>query len=169
MTLHRNVTCTATLGRSPRSSGAFRPRSAQPVATGSRPARAYESADAFHLYLREIGPLPLLTREEEISLARRARQGDAAAREAMIKGNLRLVVKIARDYENMGLPLLDLIAEGNIGLMKAVDRFDPERGTKLSVYASFWIKQSVRRALGNQSRTIRVPIHVLGWTSTVAP
>jgi RNA polymerase primary sigma factor len=78
----------------------------------------------------------------------------------MIKGNLRLVVKIARDYENMGLPLLDLIAEGNVGLMKAVDRFNPERGTKLSVYASFWIKQSVRRALGNQSRTIRVPIHV---------
>lgn len=144
------------------SSGAARPRPSRPVAAGGRAARAYESADAFHLYLREIGSLPLLTREEEIDLARRARRKDAAAREALIKGNLRLVVKIARDYENMGLPLLDLIAEGNIGLMKAVDRFNPERGTKLSVYASFWIKQSVRRALGNQSRTIRVPIHVHG-------
>jgi len=162
MTFHRNVTRSVTLGGPSCSSSAIRPRSAQPVAAGSRPARAYESADAFHLYLREIGSLPLLTREEEISLARRARRKDAAAREALIKGNLRLVVKIARDYENMGLPLLDLIAEGNIGLMKAVDRFNPDRGTKLSVYASFWIKQSVRRALGNQSRTIRVPIHVHG-------
>lgn len=141
-----------------RSAARLRPAASPPA--GNRPTRSTESADAFHLYLREIGPLPLLTPEEEISLARRARRGDAAAREAMITGNLRLVVKIARDYENMGLPLLDLIAEGNIGLMKAVDRFDPERGTKLSVYASFWIKQSVRRALGNQARTIRVPIHV---------
>ena len=159
---HHHVTRTVTPGGLSYSSGATRSRSSQPTAAGSRPARVAESADAFHLYLREIGSLPLLTREEEITLARRARQGDATAREAMIKGNLRLVVKIARDYENMGLPLLDLIAEGNIGLMKAVDRFNPERGTKLSVYASFWIKQSVRRALGNQSRTIRVPIHVHG-------
>jgi RNA polymerase primary sigma factor len=162
MTFRTDVTRTTTPGGLSCSNGAFRSRSSQPDATASRSARAYESADAFHLYLREIGSLPLLTREEEISLARRARRKDAAAREALIKGNLRLVVKIARDYENMGLPLLDLIAEGNVGLMKAVDRFDPERGTKLSVYASFWIKQSVRRALGNYSRTIRVPIHVHG-------
>jgi RNA polymerase primary sigma factor len=119
-------------------------------------------ADAFRLYLRDIGPLPLLTPAEELSLARRAQQGDATAREELVKGNLRLVVKIARDYENMGLPLLDLIAEGNIGLMKAVERFDPSRGAKLSVYSSFWIKQSMRRALGNHSRTVRVPIHVHG-------
>jgi RNA polymerase primary sigma factor len=112
--------------------------------------------------LREIGPLPLLTPEEETSLAWRARQGDEDAREALIKGNLRLVVKIARDYENLGVPLLDLIAEGNVGLMRAVERFDPSRGAKLSVYSSFWIKQSIRRALGNQSRTVRVPIHIHG-------
>ena len=117
-------------------------------------------AGALRLYLREIGTLPLLTREEEASLARRVQAGDEAARDQMIQGNLRLVVKIARDYENFGLPLLDLISEGNIGLMKAVERYDPDRGAKLSVYASFWIKQSIRRAISDQSRTIRVPIHV---------
>lgn len=119
-----------------------------------------EGPDAFRLYLREIGQVPLLTRKEELALTRRARRGDTAARETLIKGNLRLVVKIARDYELMGMPLLDLIAEGNIGLMTAVDRYDPSRGAKLSVYASFWIKQCIRRALGNKSRTIRLPIHV---------
>ena len=115
---------------------------------------------ALRLYMREIGTLPMLTREEEASLARRVQAGDELARDQMIKGNLRLVVKIARDYENFGLPLLDLISEGNIGLMKAVERYDPDRGAKLSVYASFWIKQSIRRAISDQSRTIRVPIHV---------
>ena len=132
------------------------------TATLAGAARPDETADAYRIYLREIGPLPLLTPKEEIALARRVQQGDLDAREQMIKGNLRLVVKIARDYEHLGMPLLDLIAEGNIGLMKAVDRFDPSRGVKLSVYGSFWIKQSIRRALGNQSRTIRVPIHVHG-------
>ncbi len=160
MTLHREVTVTATLSSAPRSRQPVRVRSAD--ADGDRSPRFAESRDAFHLYLREIGPLPLLTPEEETSLACRARHGDDAAREALIKGNLRLVVKIARDYENLGVPLLDLIAEGNTGLMKAVDRFDPSRGAKLSVYSSFWIKQSIRRALGNQSRTVRVPIHIHG-------
>ncbi len=117
-------------------------------------------AGALRLYMREIGTLPMLTREEEASLARRVQAGDEAARDQMIKGNLRLVVKIARDYENFGLPLLDLISEGNIGLMKAVERYDPDRGAKLSVYASYWIKQSIRRAISDQSRTIRVPVHV---------
>lgn len=130
------------------------------TATTAPPPRPYEPTDAYRLYLREIGVLPLLTREEEAALGRRVRRGDAVARERMIQGNLRLVVKIARDYEGLGVPLLDLIAEGNVGLMRAVDKFDPERGAKLSVYASFWIKQSIRRALGNQSRTVRVPIHI---------
>ena len=125
------------------------------------PATAEASgAGALRLYLREIGTLPLLSREEEASLARRVQAGDEAARDQMIKGNLRLVVKIARDYENFGLPLLDLISEGNIGLMKAVERYDPDRGAKLSVYAAYWIKQSIRRAISDQSRTIRVPVHV---------
>jgi RNA polymerase primary sigma factor len=116
--------------------------------------------DAFTLYLREIGETKLLTPAEEIVLARRIKRGDKMAREHMIKANLRLVVKIARDYENYGLPLLDLINEGNIGLMKAVDRFDPKKGAKLSTYASWWIKQSIRRALSDQGKTIRLPVHV---------
>jgi RNA polymerase primary sigma factor len=127
----------------------------QPVVHGEA-----SGVGALQLYLREIGPLPMLSREEEASLARRVQAGDEAARDQMIKGNLRLVVKIARDYENFGLPLLDLISEGNIGLMRAVERYDPDRGAKLSVYASFWIKQSIRRAISDQSRTIRVPVHV---------
>ncbi len=116
--------------------------------------------DALGLYLNEIGRVPLLTLQEERTLARRIKQGDPAAREHMIAANLRLVVKIARDYEGMGLPLLDLINEGNIGLMKAVERFDPTKGAKLSTYAALWIKQAIRRALDNQSRTIRLPNHV---------
>jgi RNA polymerase primary sigma factor len=160
MTLHREVTDTTTCSSPSHFPRSMRARS--PVTGGDRSSRLAGSSDAFHLYLREIGPLPLLTPEEETSLARRAQQGDGAAREALIKGNLRLVVKIARDYENLGVPLLDLIAEGNMGLMRAVDRFDPSRGAKLSVYSSFWIKQSIRRALGNQSRTIRIPIHIHG-------
>ena len=118
------------------------------------------SDNAYSLYLREIGQTKLLTPQEEIVLAKRIQKGDDAAREQMIKANLRLVVKIARDYEEYGLPLLDLINEGNIGLMKAVERFDPTKGAKLSTYAAWWIKQGIRRALANQSKTIRLPVHV---------
>jgi RNA polymerase primary sigma factor len=113
------------------------------------------------IYLREIGQTPLLTREEEVKLARRIKRGDQAARQQMIKANLRLVVKIAHDYSSYGLPLLDLISEGNIGLMKAVERFDPKKGGKLSTYAAWWIKQSIKRALANQSKTIRLPVHLV--------
>jgi RNA polymerase primary sigma factor len=117
--------------------------------------------DAFQLYLREIGQVKRLTPDEEIVLAERIQRGDQPAREEMIKANLRLVVKIARDYEGLGLPLLDLINEGNIGLMKGVERFDPAKGAKLSTYASWWIKQTIKRALSNQSKTIRLPVHVV--------
>src|SRR4029077_16658176 len=106
-------------------------------------------------YLQEIGQFSLLTPRQEIELARKIKKGDAAARERMINANLRLVVTIARDYANFGLPLLDLISEGNIGLTKAVERFDPTKGAKISTYAMWWIKQSIRRALANQSKTIR--------------
>jgi len=111
--------------------------SAEPVETET------VSGDSLQLYLREIGQVKLLTPEEEIALAKRIKRGDKHAREHMIKANLRLVVKIARDYENLGLPLLDLINEGNIGLMKGVERFDPKKGAKLSTYASWWIKQDI--------------------------
>jgi RNA polymerase primary sigma factor len=116
---------------------------------------------ALNRYLLEIGRIPLLTPEEEIELAGRIRNADAAARERMINANLRLVVTIARDYVNLGVPLLDLISEGNIGLMKAIDRFDPERGAKLSTYASWWIKQAIKRALASQGKTIRLPDKVV--------
>ena len=137
-----------------------------PPATGesepAEPPRAdFPRGDALQLYLREIGQVQLLTPQEEIVLARRIKRGDKAAREHMIKANLRLVVKIARDYEGLGLPLLDLINEGNIGLMKGVERFDPKKGAKLSTYAALWIKQSIKRALANQSKTIRLPVHVV--------
>jgi RNA polymerase primary sigma factor len=118
------------------------------------------SGDTLQLYLREIGQVKLLTPQEEITLAKRIRRGDKQAREQMITANLRLVVKIAREYEGLGLPLLDLINEGNIGLMKGVERFDSNKGAKLSTYASLWIKQAIRRALSNQSKTIRLPVHV---------
>ena len=113
------------------------------------------------LYLQEIGKTPLLTIEDEIRLAKRIRRGDKAARDHMISANLRLVVKIAMDYKDFGLPLLDLISEGNIGLIKAVERFDPRKGGKLSTYAAWWIKQSMKRALANQSKTIRLPVHLV--------
>jgi RNA polymerase primary sigma factor len=122
-------------------------------------ASAPATGDALGLYLREIGREKLLTPAEEVQLARRIKRGDKAARERMITANLRLVVKIATDYANMGLPLTDLISEGNIGLMKAVERFDPKKGGKLSTYAVWWIKQSIKRALANQSKMIRVPVH----------
>ena len=122
---------------------------------------SYDGDTAIKLYLREIGQVKLLTPQEEIELAAKIKKGDKKAREHMIKANLRLVVKIARDYEGIGLPLLDLISEGNIGLMKAVERFDPAKGGKLSTYGSWWIKQSIKRALANQSKTIRLPVHVV--------
>lgn len=128
------------------------------------PAEGPHSASdhgAFHLYLKEIGQTKLLTPQEEVALARRIKKGDAKAREQMIKANLRLVVKIARDYEGFGVPLLDLISEGNIGLMKAVERFDPTKGAKFSTYSAFWIKQAIRSGLSNQSKTIRLPVHVV--------
>src|SRR5690349_16869405 len=112
-------------------------------------------------YLKEIGRIPLLTPEQEIELARKIKKGDVAARERMILGNLRLVVTIAHDYANLGLALLDLISEGNVGLTKAVERFDPTKGAKLSTYAAWWIKQSIKRALANQSKTIRLPVHLV--------
>lgn len=124
-----------------------------------------ESPTALKLYLREIGKVDLLTVQEEIDLAALIKQGDEAARELMIKANLRLVVKIAHDYDGLGLPLLDLINEGNIGLMKAVERFDPAKGAKLSTYGSWWIKQSIKRALANQSKTIRLPVHMVDKVS----
>src|SRR5205823_5285546 len=116
---------------------------------------------AFHLYLREIGQTKLLTPTEEVALAKRIKKGDNKAREQMIKANLRLVVKIARSYEGFGVPLLDLISEGNIGLMKAVERFNPAKGAKFSTYSAFWIKQAIRSGLSNQAKTIRLPIHVV--------
>ena len=123
--------------------------------------RYNDSSDTIHLYMREIWKTPLLTREEEIKLASQVRRGNKRAREQMIKANLRLVVKISYDYANLGVPLLDLINEGNIGLMKAVERFNPKKGAKLSTYAALWIKQSIRRALSNQSKTIRLPVHIV--------
>jgi RNA polymerase primary sigma factor len=120
-----------------------------------------EGENGIKIYLREIGQIALLTPQDEIRLAARIKKGDKAARAQMIKANLRLVVKIAHDYSNFGLPLLDLISEGNIGLMKAVERFDPKKGGKLSTYAAWWIKQSIKRALANQAKTIRLPVHLV--------
>jgi RNA polymerase primary sigma factor len=131
------------------------------VAPMERERSSYDGDTAIKLYLREIGQVKLLTPLEEIELAAKIKKGDKKAREQMIKANLRLVVKIARDYEGIGLPLLDLISEGNIGLMKAVERFDPSKGGKLSTYGSWWIKQSIKRALANQSKTIRLPVHLV--------
>jgi RNA polymerase primary sigma factor len=139
------------------------PQPAQPakVMPSEPVSRDRPHGDVLQLYLNEIGQVKLLTPQEEITLAKRIRRGDRRAREQMIKANLRLVVKIAHDYEGMGLPLLDLINEGNIGLMKGVERFDPRKGAKLSTYASWWIKQSIKRALANQGKTIRLPVHVV--------
>src|ERR1700756_727552 len=122
---------------------------------------AEDSDTGIKIYLREIGQIPLLTPEQEIELAAKIKKGDREARALMIRSNLRLVVKIAHDYANLGLPLLDLISEGNIGLMKAVERFDPAKGGKLSTYGSRWIKQYINRALANQSKTIRLPVHLV--------
>ena len=120
-----------------------------------------EELDATRMYLSAIGFSPLLTAQEEVYFARRSIQGDAAARNRMIESNLRLVVKIARRYMNRGLSLLDLIEEGNLGLIHAVEKFDPERGFRFSTYATWWIRQTIERALMNQTRTIRLPIHII--------
>lgn len=120
-----------------------------------------DTDSSVRLYMREIMKTDLITPEQEVELAERIKQGDEKARELMIKANLRLVVKLARDYSNYGVPLADLISEGNIGLMKAVEKFDPEKGGKLSTYAGWWIKQAIKRALANQGKTIRLPIHLV--------
>ncbi|EGG99448.1 RNA polymerase sigma factor RpoS [gamma proteobacterium IMCC2047] len=120
-----------------------------------------KSLDATQLYLNEIGFSPLLSAEEEVYYARLALKGDEAGRKRMIESNLRLVVKISRRYVNRGLTLLDLIEEGNLGLIRAVEKFDPERGFRFSTYATWWIRQTIERALMNQTRTIRLPIHVV--------
>ncbi|MDD3354360.1 RNA polymerase sigma factor RpoS [Zoogloea sp.] len=117
--------------------------------------------DVTQLYLNEIGANPLLTAEEELSLSRRVRQGDFEARQKMIERNLRLVVNIAKHYLNRGIPLLDLVEEGNLGLIHALEKFDPERGFRFSTYATWWIRQNIERAIMNQSRTIRLPVHVV--------
>jgi RNA polymerase primary sigma factor len=122
---------------------------------------ADHSETSTKIYLQEISGTPLLTVQEEIELAVRIKNGDQKARDWMIKANLRLVVKIAHNYSNLGLPFLDLISEGNIGLIKAVERFDPGKGGKLSTYSAWWIKQSIKRALANQSKTIRLPVHLV--------
>jgi len=123
--------------------------------------KAEKSLDATQLYLNEIGYSPLLTAEEEKFYARQARAGDESGRQRMIESNLRLVVKISRRYINRGLTLLDLIEEGNLGLIRAVEKFDPERGFRFSTYATWWIRQTIERAIMNQTRTIRLPIHVV--------
>jgi RNA polymerase primary sigma factor len=133
----------------------------KPEPAGEAPSSSPPERSNLQIYLQEIGKTALLTIQEEIALARKIRRGDKAARDHMIKANLRLVVKIAMDYKDFGLPLLDLISEGNIGLVKAVERFDPRKGGKLSTYAAWWIKQSIKRALANQSKTIRLPVHLV--------
>ena len=132
-----------------------------PAGSGGRDGAHTEGDLSLRLYLREISETPLLSIQDEIDLAGLIQRGDAAARERMITANLRLVVKIARDYEGMGLPLLDMVNEGNMGLMRAVERFDPTKGAKLSTYAAWWIKQSIKRAVANQGKTIRLPVHLV--------
>ncbi|ATZ72176.1 RNA polymerase sigma factor RpoS [Idiomarina sp. X4] len=130
-------------------------------ALSSSSSQYQKKMDATQLYLGEIGFSPLLTAEEEVFYSRRALKGDKAARRRMIESNLRLVVKIARRYSNRGLALLDLVEEGNLGLIRAVEKFDPERGFRFSTYATWWIRQTIERAIMNQTRTIRLPIHVV--------
>ena len=122
---------------------------------------SHQVIDATSLYLKEIGYAPLLTAEEEVFYARKLQRGSESARHRMIESNLRLVVKISRRYVNRGLELLDLIEEGNLGLMRAVEKFDPELGYRFSTYATWWIRQTIERALMNQTRTIRLPVHVV--------
>jgi len=138
----------------------------KPVDRRKTPARRATDADPTKLYLKEIEVSPLLTAEEEVYYSRLALKGDKAARDKMIECNLRLVVKIARRYMNRGLALLDLIEEGNLGLIRAVEKFDPERGFRFSTYATWWIRQTIERGLMNQTRTIRLPIHVIKELNT---
>lgn len=127
---------------------------------GDMPPSRRGVGDATEMYLSEIGASQLLSAEEEVDIARRVQRGDNQARRRMIESNLRLVVKIARRYMNRGLPLLDLIEEGNLGLIRAVEKFDPERGFRFSTYATWWIRQAVERGIMNQGRTVRLPIHI---------
>lgn len=129
--------------------------------TTTKSTEVQKSLDATQIYLNEIGFSPLLSAEEEVFYARKALKGEEAARKRMIESNLRLVVKISRRYVNRGLALLDLIEEGNLGLIRAVEKFDPERGFRFSTYATWWIRQTIERAIMNQTRTIRLPIHVV--------
>lgn len=138
----------------------------KPVDRRKTPARRSTDSDPTKLYLKEIEVSPLLTAEEEVYYSRLALKGDIAARDKMIECNLRLVVKIARRYMNRGLALLDLIEEGNLGLIRAVEKFDPERGFRFSTYATWWIRQTIERGLMNQTRTIRLPIHVIKELNT---
>ena len=131
------------------------------LATRREELSVQRTLDATQMYLSEIGFSPLLSAEEERHFARLALKGDAAGRKRMIESNLRLVVKISRRYLNRGLSLLDLIEEGNLGLIRAVEKFDPERGFRFSTYATWWIRQTIERAIMNQTRTIRLPIHVV--------
>ncbi len=133
----------------------------EPGRVGRQGARTARNFDATQIYLNEIGFSPLLTPQEEVHFARLAMKGDEQGRKRMIESNLRLVVKIARRYVNRGLSLLDLIEEGNLGLIRAVEKFDPERGFRFSTYATWWIRQTIERAIMNQTRTIRLPIHVV--------
>lgn len=132
----------------------------EPDAKGRQKARKRD-IDPTQLYLIEIGSSPLLSAQEEVHYSRLARQGDERARNHMVRCNLRLVVKIARRYLNRGLALLDLVEEGNLGLIRAVEKFDPERGFRFSTYATWWIRQNIERAIMNQTRTIRLPIHII--------
>jgi RNA polymerase nonessential primary-like sigma factor len=134
---------------------------AKPAAATRRRNDPESHADATRLYLKEIGFSPLLSAEEEVHFARLAQKGDESGRKRMIESNLRLVVKIARRYMNRGLALLDLIEEGNLGLIRAVEKFDPERGFRFSTYATWWIRQTIERGIMNQTRTIRLPVHVV--------
>lgn len=138
----------------------WEPTADEPEAAVAKPSRKQDS-DPTQLYLMEIGASPLLSAEEEVRFARLARQGDEKARNHMVRCNLRLVVKIARRYLNRGLALLDLVEEGNLGLIRAVEKFDPERGFRFSTYATWWIRQNIERAIMNQTRTIRLPIHII--------
>ncbi len=138
------------------------PPEVEVFASARTPAKETEFfSDVTQLYLNEIGANPLLTADEELKLTRQVRAGDFDARQTMIERNLRLVVNIAKHYLNRGIPLLDLVEEGNLGLMHALDKFDPERGFRFSTYATWWIRQNIERAIMNQSRTIRLPVHVV--------